>query len=750
MKKVILIVIFATTFVSNVIAEWKPVEGRIMTKWASEVDPKNPLPEYPRPQLVRENWTNLNGLWDYAITSKDAGQPDTFEGEILVPYPIESALSGVKRKFTPNDRLWYSRSFNPPAVKGGERLMLNFGAIDYKSEVFVNGTSVGKHTGGYDAFSYDITKQLKKGANTLVVSVTDSTNGARGKQQVIKFDQPGRIHYTANSGIWQTVWMEKVAETHISDLKIVPNIDNGTVSVTVNAKGGTASVTALDEGKKIATAKGKAGETIILNIPSAKLWSPDSPFLYDLKISLGKDTVTSYFGMRKISIEKDEKGKMRPKLNNEFIFMTGPLDQGYWPDGNLTAPTDEALKFDLEMTKKYGFNSTRKHVKIEPARWFYWTDKLGLLVWQDMPNGGAGTGAKGNNDGVPKSKEQADQFEKELRLMVDQHSNYPSVIMWVIFNESWGQYDTPRLTKMVKDMDPTRLVCGGSGWYIPPACGDVFDRHVYKRAPSVAPDATRIGVGGEFGGFGYVAVGNLWVADQRESSVYGTAVDKRHFEKMYLEAWEETFANDLRVGMSGAIYTQLTDVETEINGLMSYDRKVMKIDPELARKAIEDRNFPKKASARMLVPTSEKEPQEYYYTMTKPSDDWFKPNADRSSWSKGPGVIGNKVHRNPTINIGTEWKSSDLWVARNFDLSEFPLKRPVIRVAYDENATIYINGVKALSLKKGDNTRHLNIPMPAEAAAALKKTGNVIAIHVDNKNKSQYIDVGIGEESITW
>ncbi len=340
---------------STGLADWKPAPGHIMTEWADDIDPENVLPEYPRPQLVREHWVNLNGLWDYAVTAKHAAQPTNFEGQILVPFCIESALSGVKRKFTRDDRLWYSRRFTPPALENGERLVLNFGAVDYETSVLVNGKEAGSHTGGYDAFSFDITDALQPGENHLVVSVLDDQSGPKGKQSVGAFDNPRFIFYTATSGIWQTVWLEKVPATHIKSLKITPDVDQGSISVTVNAVGGTAKVTVKDGDKTVSSANGEAGQTIKIEVPDAKLWSPDSPFLYDLEIKLGTDEVTSYFGMRKISMGPDKQGRLRPLLNNQPIFMSGPLDQGFWPDGIYTAPTDEALKFDLEITKKFGF-----------------------------------------------------------------------------------------------------------------------------------------------------------------------------------------------------------------------------------------------------------------------------------------------------------------------------------------------------------------------------------------------------------
>lgn len=730
-----------------------------MTEWAAQVDPERPLPEYPRPQLVREHWVNLNGLWDYAVTAKDAAQPTNFTGKILVPFCIESALSGVKRKFTREERLWYSRGFTAPVLSHGERLILNFGAVDYATTVLVNGTTVGSHIGGYDSFSFDITDTLKSGENTLVVSVLDAEDGPKGKQTAGAFDKPAFIFYTATSGIWQTVWLEKVPAISIANLKITPDVDKSAVAVTVNASAGTATVRVKDGGKAVASANGKAGEPIVITLPDAKLWSPDSPFLYDLEIQLGEDRVTSYFGMRKISTGKDDRGRLRPLLNNQPVFMAGPLDQGYWPDGIYTAPTDEALKFDLEMTKKFGFNTTRKHVKVEPARWYYWCDKLGLLVWQDMPNGSAGKDAKGFQDGVPKSKELADQFERELREMIREHYNHPSIIMWVIFNESWGQYDTPRLTDLARTEDPTRLLNSGSGWFLPKDCGDVIDRHKYKGTVPVPPEEKRIGTLGEFGGFGFVTPDNQWIQGLTESSVYGTCADQRDFEKEYLNAWRKIAEHDEKHGTSAAIYTQLTDVEAEVNGLLSYDRKVIKADVALFANAVAKRKFPDQPTLKMLLPTSQETAQQWSYTEVEPAAGWEKPGADLSGWKRGSGVFGHKTLQNGSIKIGTEWTSLNLWVVRTFELPAEKLHRPVLHVAFDDNATVYINGVKALSLKNGNNASYRDYPLPPAAAAALRPGTNTLAIHADNQKStsdkrkhkgSQFIDAGIGEESITW
>jgi beta-galactosidase/beta-glucuronidase len=468
--------------------------------------------------------------------------------------------------------------------------------------VSVNGKEIGSHCGGYDPFAFDITNAVKPGGrNELVVRVWDSTgrNGApRGKQQFSAIKKPGGIMYTPCSGIWQTVWLEPEPKTtSLGLLEIKPDVDHSTVKVSaVFATSVTGTVTAhvsvFDGEKEVAKATALYPE---LQIPNPKLWSPQTPFLYDLKYSLvrdGKivDTVTSYFAMRKISLGKDEKGITRPMLNNKFVFQSGPLDQGFWPDGIYTAPTDEALKSDIEAMKRLGFNMVRKHVKVEPERWYYWCDKLGLMVWQDMPSGGAGQGSKrkGDGDGVPISEERARQFETELRAMIETHRNHPSVIMWVVFNEGWGQYDTARLTNWVKQLDPSRLVSNASGW-TDRKVGDIIDMHNYPGPGSPAPEAARAAVLGEFGGLGLGVDGHRWV---EKNWGYRGVADSKDLTRKYLELWQKVQKLRDEKGLSAAVYTQLTDVETECNGLMTYDRAVMKVDAAAAFPALTQGRFP--------------------------------------------------------------------------------------------------------------------------------------------------------------
>ena len=590
-------------------ADWKPVAGNLMTRWAKDVTSDQPLPEYPRPQMERTKWTNLNGLWDYAITELDAPQPGNFDGKILVPYPIESALSGVKKPLTSKERLWYRRTFAVSPLGGGQRLLLHFGAVDWSAIVFVNGKKVGEHKGGYDAFTCDITDVTEGGNNELIVSVFDETGGMqpKGKQDLSAIAKPDSIWYTPCSGIWQTVWMETVPGNYIESLHLVPDVDNSRLLVTVKAKnGGEVTLTALDGDKTVATAEGTGETPIALRIPNAKLWSPDSPFLYGLKVGCDADAVTSYFGMRKISIATDEKRFPRLMLNNKFVFQVGFLDQGFWPDGIYTAPTDEALRYDIEMTKKLGMNMIRKHVKVEPDRWYYWCDKLGLLVWQDMPSGDAGTGAgqrdKNNGkrrDGTRVSDEANAQFETELKAMVEGLWSHPSIIMWVVFNEGWGQYDTPRLANWVKEMDPSRLVNKASGWYDFPA-GHVIDMHTYPGPGCPKPDGQRAAVLGEFGGLGLPVRGHMWV---EKNWAYRDMPSAAELTRKYCELLRKVYELKDSEGLNACVYTQTTDCETECNGLMTYDRE---LKPDLEKVAAANRGiFPPPPKNEAVVPTSQ-------------------------------------------------------------------------------------------------------------------------------------------------
>jgi len=579
---------------------WKPANTRLMTRWAREVSPRNAHPEYPRPQLVRKQWLNLNGLWDYAITAKDAPQPTRWDGQILVPFPVESALSGVMKRVSETNRLWYRRTFTVPRtwnLKSGRRVLLHFGAVDWETTVWVNGREVGAHRGGYDAFSFDITDALKpQGEQEIVVAVWDPTDAGtqpRGKQ----VRNPHGIWYTPTSGIWQTVWLEPVNNAHIERLRIVPDVDAGAVNIEIHAvspagsaSGATeADIAVFDGGRRVA--RGVAAVTLTvkqpsvvgrarISLPAPKLWSPDSPHLYGLKITLRNerrvvDEIESYFGLRKIAVARDASGVNRLFLNNQPLFQFGPLDQGFWPDGLYTAPTDEALRYDIEMTKRLGFNMCRKHVKIEPARWYYWADKLGLLVWQDMPSGDKYISPK--DPDITRSPESAAQFERELRAMVEGLYNHPSIVMWVPYNEGWGQWDTCRIVNLIKQWDPTRLVNNASGW-ADRGCGDVNDLHKYPGPAAPPREEKRAAVLGEFGGLGLPLKGHTWQDEKNWG--YKSFKTPEELTTAYLDLIEKLRPLVTDKGLAAAVYTQTTDVEIEVNGLMTYDRAVVKMDAD--------------------------------------------------------------------------------------------------------------------------------------------------------------------------
>lgn len=487
---IIMMLFLSVSCTQKKVITWKPAENPIMTKWAKEVDPLKPWLQYPRPDMVRNAWINLNGLWDYAITPKGI-RPEKWDGSILVPYPVESALSGVRKKVSENENLWYKRNFSVPNVWNKKHILLNFEACDWETIVWIDGKEVGSHRGGYDPFSFDITGFLAdRKLHDLVVCVWDPTDKGtqpRGKQVA----SPGSIWYTSTTGIWQTVWLEPVNECYISSFRIVTDADKGTITFKTDIKNADACSLIFKikkEGRTVATGNGKADAETILYVKDPVLWSPDKPFLYDLSIELKNknrtvDKVKSYTGIRKISIGKTADGFTRMLLNNEFVYQNGPLDQGFWPDGIYTPPTEDAMVFDLQMIKKMGFNMLRKHVKVENRIFYYWCDKLGILVWQDMPSGDQSIW--GNMPDINKSKESTDQYEFELKRMIETKYNHPSIIMWVPFNEGWGQFETGRITQLIADYDPTRLVNSSSGW-TDRGTGNINDIHHYPD-PAVQP-----------------------------------------------------------------------------------------------------------------------------------------------------------------------------------------------------------------------------------------------------------------------
>ena len=577
-------------------SSWEIVEGKIQTPWAVKVDPANPLPEYPRPQMSRQTWLNLNGLWDFAIRPEGEPELSAYDGKILVPFAAESALSGVGKLVGKENVLLYRKTIAIPSSFRNKKVLIHFGAVDWKCEVWVNGVPVGSHTGGYDPFYFDITSALKRsGSQEIKVKVWDPTDEGpqpRGKQ----IKEPKGIWYTPVTGIWQTVWLEAVPETYLESIRLTPDVDKETVTLqaVVNnfQSGDLLKISVWDGSLKVAEQDAENLQ-ITVAIPKAKHWSPDDPFLYDLQITIVRkgrtiDEVRSYFGMRKISMAPDDRGVQRMWLNNEMVFQYGPLDQGWWPDGLYTAPTDEALQFDIQKTKDLGFNMIRKHVKVEPARWYYHCDRIGILVWQDMPSGDMGNrwDSRPGIIGLATDKARTAESEKiyrgEWNAIMDSNMNFPSIVVWVPFNEAWGQFKTEDIVQWTMSYDPTRLVNAASGGHFH-AAGHILDLHNYPEPAMPSPDLygkDRILVLGEFGGLGLPVEGHTW--QEKNNWGYQTFSTPEGLLGRY-EDFVSRFPSLIKKGLSAAIYTQTTDVEIETNGLMTYDRKVVKMNENRLR-----------------------------------------------------------------------------------------------------------------------------------------------------------------------
>ncbi len=627
---------FTALALSSAAQDWKPVPGKMMTEWGEKVTVANAWAEYPRPGFVRERWQNLNGLWDYAVRPRTATQPAQFDGKILVPFAVESALSGVGRPVTPTDRVWYRRSFTVPAAWKDDRVLLHFEAVDFESTVWLNGALVGHHAGGSNAFSFDLTDYLRGGANELVVSVWDPTSAGeqpRGKQIL----EPRGIWYTPVSGIWQTVWLEPVPKTHrLAELRLTPEVDQGRVKIealietAIEDDTYAVRVTATAEGRPAGSTVVRVNRTGYLAVENPRLWSPDTPFLYDVRAELvrvkppepyapkkGKrpptprfgakereafgrsevvagapvDVVTSYFAMRKIGIGPGPvTNQPSILLNGRPLFQHGTLDQGWWPDGLLTPPSDAAMVWELQYLKQAGFNMLRKHIKVEPRRYYYHCDRLGVLVWQDMPSGfNQALRTQRPDDGEPpRLSTSREQHELELRRMMGQLHNHPSIVAWMIHNEGWGQYESAALAGWVKAIDPSRLTLAVTGW-LDRGVGDLFSRHTYEEvplAPANHPD--RAIVVGEYGGVGWPLTGHLWNPEMRNWG-YQTYQTKETFRAAFQKKIEAIVAMKA-IGLSAAVYTQTSDVEGEVNGLVTYDRRVIKVEPaymaELNRRLI--------------------------------------------------------------------------------------------------------------------------------------------------------------------
>jgi len=741
---VFVLVLTALQAVSLAEGGYKPAKTRLMTRWGSQVCPERVHVSYPRPQLVRSQWLNLNGLWDYAVCGRNESEPGEFEGEILVPFAIESALSGVGRQVGAENVLWYRRRFVLPADWGGRRVLLHFGAVDWEARVWVNGLKLGSHRGGYDAFTFDVTAALNdSGTQEVVLAVWDPTDAGcqpRGKQ----VQKPQGIWYTPVTGIWQTVWAEPVNDVHIKSLEIVPDIDNARVFVTVEGSSAACGCAVEAEvkvkGVTAARGEGSVAERMEIAIAEPRLWSPESPYLYDLEVTLkdsaGRraDKVESYFGMRKISLGKDDKAVTRLFLNNEPLFMFGPLDQGYWPDGLYTAPSDEALRYDIEITRKLGCNMARKHVKVEPARWYYWCDRLGLMVWQDIPSGDRYI--RPDEGDFVRNAQSARQFERELCQVVGELRNHPSVIMWVAFNEGWGQYDTERITDLIKRCDPTRLVDSASGW-VERGSGDVHDIHSYPGPAAPANEAGRAAVLGEFGGLGFPILEHSWQG--QENWGYRQFASRSELTAAYSQ-----LLGDLHLlvggGLSAGVYTQTTDVETEVNGLMTYDRAMVKMDVERVR-AMNHKLYLEPPVMKMVVASSQQKGQVWRYTTSAPAAGWQEQGFDDSQWQEGCGGFGTEA--TPGAVVRSVWSGSEIWLRRSFELKRIPQTVSLL-IHHDEDADVHING-RLIADLAGFTTSYTRIALDEKSCEALQKGRNTLAVHCRQSGGGQYIDVGLVE-----
>lgn len=733
---IVLCIVFGITANAQ---NYKAVKGKMMTRWGKEVTPENAWKEYPRPQLKRDDWQNLNGLWEYAIVSKDEAQPENFQGNILVPFAVESSLSGVGKSVLPKDKVWYRKKFEINPEWKGKKIVLHFQAVDWESTVWLNGKLVGTHKGGSTAFTFDITKYLKKGEQELIVSVWDPTDEGmqpRGKQVL----DPKGIWYTPVSGIWQTVWIEPVNTVNIQTIHPIADIDNSQLILDTEISGlkgqEEINVTVLKDGKVVTKKNFAATDKMVLDIPSPKLWSPDTPELYQLEVSVtGKgetlDKVESYFAMRKISIAKDENGYQRIQLNNETIFQYGTLDQGWWPDGLLTPPSAEAMRYDLEVLKEMGFNMLRKHIKVEPWLYYYYADSLGLLIWQDMVSGFETADRnvqhvkwEAEND-WNRPKESADQVRYEMKEEIDQLKFFPSIVTWVIFNEGWGQFETKKVVEWSMDYDPTRIIDGVSGW-TDRNCGDMYDVHQYP-GPGMEPavqNPGRVMVLGEFGGLGLPLEGHLWNPGMRNWG-YRTYTESPKLIKEYAKLMY-SLAPLRYTGLSAAVYTQTTDVEGEVNGLMTYDREVIKMDPELLR--ILHAPLYEKENKKVvdIIPDSEIKPNEILFTTKKPTANW-KTAPELKSFQS----LNGPVEQN---------KNESIWLVRPFKLDEIPNGISLKILAFGQ-VKVYLNG-KLVFDKRVIGKRHYEYFNISEYAGYLKKGKNILAIEAPKAESKAPFDYG--------
>lgn len=731
---------FFLFFIATIVAQgqnWKPAKVSLTTKWGKEVTPTNAWTEYPRPQMQREVWMNLNGLWDYAVLTKGQQAPSKFDGQILVPFCLESSLSGVGKPLLPTQELWYNKKFTVPANWDGKDIVLHFDAVDWETKLWVNGKKVGEHKGGSDPFSFNITQYLNKnGEQHIVMSVWDPSDTdlqPRGKQVL----DPKGIWYTSVSGIWQTVWLEPVNKTFVQQFVPTPDIDNSKINFTTTALGLTGNeelhIVIKNEGKLIKDMVASFKNNIAVTIPSAKLWTPEYPNIYTVTVELRSknevvDKFNTYFAMRKISLGNDKNGYTRLMLNNKPVFQFGTLDQGWWPEGLLTPPSDAAMLFDLTKLKEMGFNMIRKHIKVEPSRYYYHADMIGMLLWQDMPSGFAGAGpthvaADSKVDWV-RPAESAKQFETEWKSIMDHLRFFPSIVMWVPLNEGWGQYDTKRLAELTKNYDPSRLVDAPSGW-ADRGVGDVNDVHQYPGPGMGAPSANkgRAIVLGEFGGLGLVVKDHIWNPNKRNWG-YKTYLES---EKLISEYTELMYNMELMVprGLSAAIYTQTTDVEGEVNGLMTYDREVTKIPVDLLKQLHAPLYKDPTGKVTFINKENETTPNKFKVLQGTLQQDWLQ--------QKEPANFID----NPTP--ATIMKGESIYAYQDFNVQKMPDGFGIKLYGYGD-AKIYLNGKLIWEEDKIVSKRNYDDINVSNKIRLLKEGNNRIAVECTNATQNATFD----------
>ena len=750
----IIFAIMMLTITESVCAQgiWQKQTAPVMTPWGEQLTADNVWSEYPRPSMQRKDWMNLNGIWQYfkrsSIKYDYEKNASSFSKAILVPFPVESALSGIMDKSYSANRkatYMYRRTFTLPEDFKGKSILLHFGAVDWRCYVYVNGELAGTHDGGSVPFFFDITSLLKEGTEQeLQVAVWDPTDGGQpnGKQSV----SPGSIWYTPNSGIWQTVWLEPVNPTHILSYEPIPDIDNSTVTIKVKTSA-TCNVTlTVKDGENTVTEQtGSSDDTFTLSIPSAKLWSPDEPNLYNLDIAVkeqGKETdkVSGYFGMRKFSRGMVD-GHPCVLLNNKPLYMYGPLDQGWWPDGLLTPPSYEAMIYDLQVMKDFGMNMVRKHIKLENDLWFDWCDKNGLVVWQDMPSG-CGSGQIGNMEYAMQN------FYRENEALIEATRHHPCIGAWVVWNEGWGQYPergmahTRRAVNSVMkaNHDPGRFVHAVTGW-VDVEMGDFLDVHSYP-APNAAtnPVNERAASCGEFGGINLFIENHMWAGSDVN---YTTVEDAETYANLYDHYTYRLQQLQQEKGLWMSVYTQITDVEQECNGILTYDRKILKVSPE-QKAAMRDKimrtiNYRYEGATTIVAAGDESSNIQWKYTTSEPASDWYTTDFNAAGWKTGAAGFGGGGR--------TSWSSSDIWIRRNFKINNLEasqLPDLCLWLFHDENAEIYING-KLAAKASGYNTKYEPWPLLPEGLNALKIDGsdNVIAIHCKQTTGGQFIDCGL-------